>query len=677
MLGVGQKVRWTFLSTLRARWLIVFVIILLTSRQEVVAQSTSNPSAGAETTQVQKLVEDLAREAEQDLAKGDYASAARKYERWVSLQPGSASALSNLGIAYHMAGRLPEAVQALQRALRLDPELLPANLILGIDYIQLNKAEQAIPLLEKVLHHDDTHRDALLALASARVALRRFDLAARVYQREVKIRPEDADAWYGLGLCFEHLAEDTSRSMELIGKYSAYTQRLVGEYLTEQDAGYDADQAFRKALAAGGEQEGLHVALGFAHLRFGETLQADQEFSTEKRLYPANPDGKLGLAAVAMEREDFGTAAQILCEVYEADRGYFESRLSFLLASLRDRTQSSAAASLRPEMFPAGCARALELVRGELTSPQATVPLKGAFEALGTPPAKLPPLSPGKLAAAQAADRAGRYSECAEALRGSVAASSDDNLLLARCACLSGRFFTALEVAQSVLSREPQNLAAYYWQAEATRKLAQAAFQQAISLSPNSWQGHLLLGDIYRQRKKWDLAIFHYQETVRLKPTNPGALLGLGAVYWEAGQNSSAETALRKALEIEPDNPFANFVLGDIYVRLHRLEEAAPYLEKSLARNPNQLAAHADLGKAYAHMGRTEDAIAELRRALPMDRYGDIHYQLHVLYKKQGQTKLAREALAQSERLRTQELNRHEERTGRAAAAQKQAPPEP
>lgn len=63
---------------------------------------------------------------------------------------------------------------------------------------------------------------------------------------------------------------------------------------------------------------------------------------------------------------------------------------------------------------------------------------------------------------------------------------------------------------------------------------------------------------------------------------------------------------------------------------------------------------HADLGKAYAASGRDDEAISELRMALPSDETGEINYQLFVLYKKRGQTELANEALAQSEKLRTQ-----------------------
>lgn len=654
------------------RLLMALVILFSVSTAKAILQAPIGPPSGREAASVDKEVEALAQEAGRDFTDGDYASAAKKYERLAALEPGSASALNNLGISYHMVGALRQAVQVLQRALSLDPDLLPANLILGIDYVQLNEADQAIPHLERVLRRDGTNRDALLALASAHLALKRFDQAARVYQREVKIRPEDADAWYGLGLCFENLAEKTTREMARIGKDSPYTQRLIGEFLTEQDATLDAQDAFRRALAAGGAQEGLHAALGFAYLRFGDITQAEQEFKAEVQIHPQSLDGKLGMAALAMERDDFGTAERTLCEIYASDKGYFGVRLDFFLASLRSQTESSAVKNLKSDGSLAGCAPALDLLRKELTSPQSPVQSKDTFGTAAVTKALTAPASPSTVAAARAANEAGCYSECFEALHGSFTARSDDMLLLARCACLSGHFLAGSEAAQSVLDREPQNLAAYYWQAEATRKLAQAAFQRAVSLSPSSWQGQLLIGDILRQRKQWDLAISHYQEAAKLKPTSPGPFLGLGAVYWQTGRNDQAEAALRKALEIEPNNALAHFVLGDVYVREHRFEEAVPLLRESLARSYDLLAEHADLGKAFAALGRSEEAIAELQRALPMDRFGDIHYQLYVLYKKQGQAELAQEALAESERLRALESERHRERTERAGEVQKE-----
>jgi tetratricopeptide (TPR) repeat protein len=347
--------------SLSLRLLMAVVILFCVSTAKAILEAPIGLLSGREAASVKEEVEVLAQEAERDFANRDYVSAAKKYERLVALEPGSASALNNLGMSYHMVGELRQAVQVLQRALRLDPDLLPANLILGIDYVQLNEADQGIPHLEKVLRRDGTNRDALLALASAHLALKRFDQAARVYRREVKIRPEDADAWYGLGLCFENLVEETTRGMARIGKDSPYTQRLIGEFLTEQNVALDAQDAFRRALAAGGAQEGLHAALGFAYLRFGDITQAEQEFKAEVQIHPGSLDGKLGIAALAMEQDDFGTAERTLCEICATDKGYFGVRLNFFLASLRSQTESSAVDNLKSEGSSAGCALILSL----------------------------------------------------------------------------------------------------------------------------------------------------------------------------------------------------------------------------------------------------------------------------------------------------------------------------
>lgn len=629
-----------------------------------------------DAAQIQQHLDALAQQAQKDFANGDYGSAAIKYERLVSLQPRSASAWNDLGICYHMEGRRQDAVQTLEKALELDPNLLPANLILGINYIQLNKPDKAIPHLEMVLRTDQTNRDAMFAFASAQLALRKFDRAAEVYRREAEVRPGDAEAWYGLGLCFEHLAENTTQRMAAVGKESPFAQRLVGEYLTEQDAGVDAEEAFRDALASGGNEDGLHASLGFVHLRLGEILRADQEFKMERQFHPGNLDAQMGLADVAIERNDFAEAAHLLCVVYGNDKGYFESRLNFVIAALDSPAQSKAVEQLRPESFKADCAPVLEAVQKGLTAPQAWTP-KDAFEAAGSERTGKSETSSSAAAAARIARNAGHYSECFEALRNKRTVSKDDTLLFAGCACLSGHFFLGFQAARAVSENEPQNMAALYWQAEAARKLAQAAFQQSVSLSPSSWQSHILLADIFRQRKQWDQAISNYREAARLKPDSPAPSLGLGTVYWQTGEDDQAEAALKEALKMQPDNPSAEFELGDTYVRRHRFEEAVPLLEKSIARNPDRLVAHADLGKAYAYVGRKKEAIAELQRAAVVDRFGDIHFQLYRLYKEQGDERLAQEALAESEKLRAMELQRHQERTERRTEIQKQTANQP
>jgi tetratricopeptide (TPR) repeat protein len=601
-------------------------------------------------------------EAAQDVASGQYAAAIEIYRSILALYPNSAEALSNLGVAYHLAGRIPEAVETLRKALKLDPTLVPANLILGIDSVRLNRPQDALGPLALVLKQRPGDRDALLAQASAYFALHEFEGAIRTYRTEVNFRPEDADAWYGLGISSEHIAEDTTRRMAALGPDSSYYLRLVGEFLTEQGAEIDAELAFRRALdSAESDDEGLHAALGFARLRLGVILQAQQDFETEVRRHPRNPEGRLGMAAAALEKSDYPTALDKLCEIRNADEDYLSRRLPFLIASLDEKTQNQATAYLK-NSSQNPCPAVATLLQKELSSPGVMAGFERAFD---TPPSS----ENAGSGSVETRGKAKPDGECLSLARKLPRLSVEEAARLAQCSFDSGRFLISEQAAERVLSRAPDNLAGLYWQAEASRKLAQAAFYKGVQLKPDSWQGNILLGDIFRQNKQWPEAIAHYNAAARLNPAGPAAYLGIATVHWQNGEFEQAETALKEVLRLDPENAQANFELGDIYVRRHRYEQAIPYLRKRIRQSPELLIAHADLGKALAGIGAVDEAISELTRGAAADRFGDIHYQLFTLYKAQGKTELAQRALATSERLRRLEMQNESSRLARAGEA--------
>jgi tetratricopeptide (TPR) repeat protein len=535
-----------------------------------------------------------------------------------------------------------------------------------------------------VLKLEPRNRDALLALASAYFATGDFATAAGVYQSEVGYRADDADAWYGIGLCYEHSAEATTRKIHQVGTDSAYYHRLVGEFLTEQGAEIDAEEAFRRALAlAGGDNEGLHAALGFAHLRLDALDEADQDFRHEVRLHPGNLEGELGWAGVALARADYSAALATLCKVRQADEDFLANRLPFLVASLDVQAQSKTDSYLRdPE--PRVCPAAAGLLVKEIASPGATLGFPHAFDTtLQHPPTADSSVGAVKRTVPGNADKPRLPSACLAWAARLPRLNFQEALSLAQCTFSSGRYLVCLRAAELATRREPQNVAGLFWQAEATRRLAQAAFQKAVELEPDSWQGGILMGDIYRQRKNWNQAVQHYQSAAKLNPSVPAPFLGLATVHWQTGEFDQAEIELRKVLALDPGNSQANFELGDIFVRRHRFQEAIPYLRRTIAQDPDLLIAHGDLGKALAGVGDMDEAITELIRAKPVDRFGDIHYQLYLLYRGQGQKEQAQQALATSEQLRKLELQNQSTRLARAAEAAKegaqeqQQPPTP
>jgi tetratricopeptide (TPR) repeat protein len=619
-------------------------------------------------SQAQEEVDQLFQQAQADIAKGQYDAAADRYREALTLEPHSPQALSNLGVCLYLGGHLQDAVEPLQNALSVDPSQLPANLILGMDYVKLGQPEKALTPLQRVLLQDRKNRDALLALASAFFGLHQYDKAGEVYAREIRLNGTDSEAWYGAGLSFEQVAEGAARKLAELGKGSSFNQRLMGEYLIENDAGIEAEEALRRALTLGAKDgEGLHAALGFALLRLEESSKALDEFQSELRLHPGNLDGKLGLAAVDMQERHLADGFTQLCGIRQVDEGYLHSRASFFVTFLGQNIESEITENAGAASPPAICQNAVALVKTELNSPGSAFDPESAFSPLGSIAARSASSDRSMIARALQESAAGRYSDCARDLEEVPPSGSEDMLLLTRCACLSGRYLASLEAGRKALKDDSHNLEGYYWQAESARNLAKVAFERATSLNPNSWQGQLLLGDIYRQRKDWDAAISHYKAAAQLKPTSAAAYLGLATLSWETGSFDQAKVSLNKVLELDPENAQANLELGDIDVRSHRFDEALPFLQKSLARDTHHsLLVHADLGRSYAELGEVVRAIGELNQASSMDRSGEIHYQLYKLYQKQGHAKLAQEALAESERLRQQDAQDQQRHLGRA-----------
>lgn len=647
-------------------WLLyVSAIILLLPLLSASSQSAAplhNRKKQAEDT-----VQSLYAEGERDFSQGDYTGAAQKFKEALALEPHSPQLLNNLGVAYHMEGHFPQAVEALRAALQLNPKLVSANLILGLDLVRLGRPQQAITALENVLTEQPGNRDGLMGLASAFFATNQFEEASHVYLKEVAIRPSDSDAWYGLGICFEHLSEDVARGMARTGAHSPYYYRLIGEFLLSQGADIDAEQAFRHALALARptDQTGLHAALGFVLMGQSQLNEAKASFRTELRLNRGNLDAKLGLAAISLDEGNIDGALKELCTVYRVDSGFYLAHLGSFAASL-DSAGIKAARQLKPVNFRSDCATVLRLLQKEMANPGAGANKISVFQ---PSPSKAGSAGSGTARAVEEAKRSfesGAYTRCATELQMLSYRNPSVELLLARCASLSGDFYESFQASQQALKADPRNLPADYWTAEASKKLAQAAFNRAVLLNPNSWQGHVLLGDIYRQRKQWGDARSNYVQAARLKPSSPAPYLGLATIDWQNGQFGDAEVNLHKATAMGGRNIQANFEMGDILVRQHRFRGALPYLQKTAAAEPDLLAAHADLGRCYAALGEAPAAIRELTRALATDRFGDLHYLLYIQYKNQGRTALAQAALSDSQKLRARELEIQHSRLQRA-----------
>jgi tetratricopeptide (TPR) repeat protein len=198
-----------------------------------------------------------------------------------------------------------------------------------------------------------------------------------------------------------------------------------------------------------------------------------------------------------------------------------------------------------------------------------------------------------------------------------------------------------------------------YWETKSAEHLATRALAHASELDSSSPKLHVLLGDIYRQRKSFSEAEQEYRKALTLKPDDTGALFGLSLALLADGQTDEALHQAQAALEKNPYDPELNAVMGEILCARSDFAEAEAYLKKSLNTKPEYVPhIHALLGKVYAQTNHIQQAIAELKQALADDKDGHIHYQIARLYLKVGDRDSARQAFEVSDQIRRQGLTR-------------------
>jgi len=193
--------------------------------------------------------ENLFRQAADLSAHGKYTEAINDYQAALRLRPGASEALNNLAAMYYAAGRYAEALNTASGIWKAHPEMESAALITGMAAVRCNLPREAVEPLEALLRQDPGNRDAVLALASARVGLNELDEAARLYERQTARAPRDADAWYGLAICYERMAEEASHQLARTPGGAAYSKRLLGEFLLSMGDTRQAREAFGESPA--------------------------------------------------------------------------------------------------------------------------------------------------------------------------------------------------------------------------------------------------------------------------------------------------------------------------------------------------------------------------------------------------------------------------------------------
>jgi tetratricopeptide (TPR) repeat protein len=382
--------------------------------------------------------------------------------------------------------------------------------------------------------------------------------------------PRQGTAWAELGLVY---ASERLKSLAL--ECFAVAERLEpkqpkwpyrsGVTLAQIGSFEEAARAFQRSLALEPDYPPSHARQGECWLALGSLERAEPAFRRATELDSSYPGGWIGLAKVALQRDQADAAVAILERLVAQDPD--------------DRTFRQLLANAERQ----------EGVGGELTS--ASV-LAAEDVPVWNDPWELEARAfrqrPTMLEAARMLEH-GQASEALALLEAERARGVDPGanaLLMAQALARLERKPAALREAERAVAREPENVTALFLQAD-------------------------LLDDTGQEEE----ALAVLEHVTALRPSDGGAFAAKGRKLAQHGYHEAASLALSRALELGVSDFELRFTLAQCWIVLKRWSEARELLTALVRERPEHGDAWVELAIARQKTGALDEAGQALEKA--------------------------------------------------------------
>ncbi len=579
--------------------------------------------------------------------RSDYVNKAIDNFRLAMKEDPSASFLvEDIAELYRVSGRIREAVEEAQTALKTNPDDLNARRVLAHIYAQQigdaqanhideGMARRAVEQYKFITEKDPKDVDSLVMLGRLDRVLGDSVDAEAAFKKAMESDADNEDAVTGLAGVYSDRG-DMKASSALLEKLTQKdpTPRglvtLASNYEGMKEYSLAAD-AYKKAIELDPNRAELKAALA-QDLALAERY--DEALKTYQEMAEANPQDAqpyLGMAQVYQQQHKMDDARRMLEKGKQLDPDNIEIRYNEVrlleqegkraeaIAILKGILDSTARRNYDPQQR-ATRAKMLEQL-GELYRKNEQYDLAlDTFRQMAT----LDPDS-GALASAQVIDTYRTSKDYAKADQESAAAATkypnDRVLHEVRSELLSDEGKTEAAVAELKKLLDGKNdrqvyleMADAYQKAKNFAGMSQVLDEaEKLSKDPESRSSLAFTrGAMYERQKKYDLAEKEFRKVLDTDPKNASALNYLG--YMLADQNvrlDEAQDLIKRAVSLEPSNYAFLDSLGWVYYRMNRLDDAEQQLTRSLQMSDKDPTIHDHLGDVYFKEGKLKEAISQ------------------------------------------------------------------
>lgn len=565
--------------------------------------------------------------------------------------PNAGFLVEDVAELYRMSGRLRDAVEEAQGALKTNPDDLNARKVLAHIYTQQigdaqtnhvdeNMAKKAIEQYKYITTKDPKDVESLVVMGRLDRVVDDSVSAEAAFKQAMAVEPDSEDAIVGLASVYSDRGDPKSASalLEKLAQKNPSPRALVtlaNNYESMREYGLAAN-AYKKAIELDPSRAELKQALAQDQALGGQYDDALKSYAELMTANPQDPQPYLRSAQIYREQKKMGDARGMIdkakaldpdnVEVLFADANLLadEGKTPDAIAGLKSLLEKTARKSYDQQQKGAR-AEMLEqlgvLYRRNEQYDQAV----GAFRQIsGLDPDLTPRVE------AQVIDTYRLAREYPKAQEASDAAArkypNDRTLNQVRAELLADQGKTDAAVAELKKLLNGKNDREIYLQIADTYQKGKnygemaKAVDAAEKLSQSKEDKTNILfvrGEMLERQKKFDQAERLFRQVIEADPSNASALNYLG--YMLADQNTrlpEAQQLIRKAVDLEPDNYAFLDSLGWVYYKQNKLDDAEQQLSKSVQLMSKDPTIHDHLGDVYFKQGKTKQAIDQWQSSL-------------------------------------------------------------
>lgn len=409
-----------------------------------------------------------------------------------------------------------------------------------------------------------------------------------------------------------------------------------GETLAEEGLVEEALSRFEQALVAAPENPEVVEAVGRALLNLDRLEEAEASFLDALDIDSEWAAPRMGLALLAMRREEPFKIVHHLERAIEADPEYPEAymELGRYYGLMGEPALARATFERWTKSHPED---ADMLINAGLTAfdaadyASAMEFFDGALEVASDGEQ----LSGARTFRANSLDMLGRYDDAIEAYQAVIAETPDwweAHANLGICHARNGHPEEAETAFRRGLEECPgspeirDELAAHLLGAEKNLEEALSLAEEAVALGRDELRHLYTLGEIKLALEDEAGAREAYTSILALDPDDPNAHLEIGLLHERQGEMGKAEEHFMEALKHDPGNPRALYSYASLYYTSDDLETAEELLMRSVAADAGYAPALSALASILARRGDYPTALGYIEKAVEAGEHDAEHF---------------------------------------------------